>query len=305
MESSEWERIRRKKRYMRKRRRQIQRRLVLTMVLSVFLISVLAGKLLSGVYSALATGGGGKQANNNADMAIVSTETASEKETELELDELSDEEKEEYIQEHSWLYTEDLLELLEKNKETVNYVYEYPKLCGQEPEINLSEEAEYETVPLLLQWDARWCYEPYGDGLIGYTGCAPTCISMVALYLTGVADYTPLYIAEYAETNGYYVSGVGTDWSLLNTGCSAFGIQTKELPLDEDYMKKELNAGHPLICSVGAGDFTDNGHFLVLTGYTDEGFSLNDPNSVKNSNRVWSYEELAGQIRKIWMCLQN
>lgn len=39
---------------------------------------------------------------------------------------------------------------------------------------------------------------------------------------------------------------------------------------------------------------------IVLTGYTDEGFTLNDPNSVKNSGHVWSYEELAWQIRKIW-----
>ncbi len=40
-----------------------------------------------------------------------------------------------------------------------------------------------------------------------------------------------------------------------------------------------LAAGVPLICAMGPGDFTGNGHFIVVTGYDGEGFSIRDPNS--------------------------
>ncbi len=286
---------------MRQQRRRMKRRLRLVMFFFAVLAFFLAGRTLYGIGRSFAAESGVRRQANGSDVAGLLMKNGSNDAAALALDEeLSDEEKESYIQGHAWLYTEDLLELLGKNEETLDYVYYYPELFGAKQEIDLGEEAEGETLPLLLQWDARWGYVSYGDGLIGYTGCAPTCLSMVALYLTGEADYTPFYIAEYAEENGYYISGSGTDWSLINSGCLTFGIQSKEQPLDEDSMKAALDAGHPLVCSMRAGDFTDKGHFIVLTGYTDEGFTLNDPNSVKNSGRVWSYEELAWQIRKIW-----
>ena len=34
-------------------------------------------------------------------------------------------------------------------------------------------------------------------------------------------------------------------------------------------MKAELDAGHPIVVNVGPGDFTDTGHFMVITGYDD------------------------------------
>ncbi|MCD8097080.1 MAG: C39 family peptidase [Lachnospiraceae bacterium] len=297
-ESSAYKKKCRRIRQMREQRRKIKRRLALAMFFFAVLAFFLVGKTLYGIGRAFAAESGiWKQADS--DTGDLLADGGPDEAAALE-DEMSDAEKETYIQEHAGLYTEDLLELLGKNAETLDYVYHYPELSDEEQEIDLSEEAEGETLPLLLQWDARWGYASYGDGLIGYTGCAPTCLSMVAIYLTGEADYTPLYIAEYAEENGYYISGKGTDWSLINSGCLAFGIQSREQALDEASMKAALDAGHTLVCSVRKGDFTDRGHFIVLTGYTDEGFTLNDPNSIVNSSRAWTYEELSWQIRKIW-----
>ena len=51
---------------------------------------------------------------------------------------------------------------------------------------------------------------------------------------------------------------------------------------------------------MGAGDFTTSGHFIVLTEYTEEGFSVLDPNSKERSEKKWSYERIEGQIRNIW-----
>ena len=51
---------------------------------------------------------------------------------------------------------------------------------------------------------------------------------------------------------------------------------------------------------MGPGDFTSSGHYIVLTGVEDGSFRVNDPNSRLRSQRLWSYEELEGQIRNIW-----
>jgi predicted double-glycine peptidase len=123
---------------------------------------------------------------------------------------------------------------------------------------------------------------------------------MVALYLTGNPTYTPAYMADYALNEGYYVAGSGTAWSLMSEGCSAFGLSAQVLPLDEDIMAAALNAGKPIICALGPGDFTDNGHFIVLTGYTGDGFTLNDPNSPQRSSQVWTFDQLRDQINNLW-----
>lgn len=48
------------------------------------------------------------------------------------------------------------------------------------------------------------------------------------------------------------------------------------------------------------GDFTTAGHFIVLYGYDETGFLVNDPNCAARSGRTWTYEELSGQIKQIW-----
>ena len=69
-------------------------------------------------------------------------------------------------------------------------------------------------------------------------------------------------------------------------------------------MKKKitnaLEAGNPVILAMGKGDFTSRGHYIVLTGVTEEGFRVNDPNSRENSQKLWTYEQLEKQIRNIW-----
>ena len=84
--------------------------------------------------------------------------------------------------------------------------------------------------PLLLQWDERWGYGPYGDSFLAISGCAPTALAMVAAGLTGDASITPYVVAQYAQENGYYMPGQGTSWALMTEGCRQFGGQGEELP---------------------------------------------------------------------------
>ena len=198
---------------------------------------------------------------------------------------------------HFVQYPKSLIELLERNPETEAFVLGYP--LRQEGEVNLSG-VDRQTVPLFLQWDPRWGYEKYGSDFLAVTGCGPTCLAMAGYYLTGSRNMNPRDIAKFAEENGYYAKGYGSSWTLISEGSSRLGLKATELPLVKKKMTDALEEGHPVILALGAGDFTTTGHYIVLTGLQDGQFTLNDPNSVLNSEKLWSYEQLEGQIRNIW-----
>ncbi len=195
-------------------------------------------------------------------------------------------------------YPASLIELLERNPETEQFVLEYP---GHEKKsVDLSAYDPSQGVPLFLQWDQQWGYERYGSDVIGITGCGPTCLAMVGYYLTGEERFDPAQVAAFSEENGYYSKGNGSKWALMSEGAGKLGLQVKELPLVEKKITDQLQAGHPVILSVGKGDFTTSGHYIVLTGVEDGQFRVNDPNSCANSEKLWSYEQLEKQIRNIW-----
>lgn len=197
-------------------------------------------------------------------------------------------------------YPTKLLELVEKNEETLDFVQDYrnrEQYIGQP--IDLTSEASSGQVPLLLQWDKRWGYDSYGDGMIGLEGCGPTCLSMIYLYLTGDATMNPRKMAEFACDQGYYTSE-GTSWGLWTDGAASLGLSGREIPLSESAIKQVLDAGGAVVCSMRPGDFTTTGHFIVLRGYDEKGFFVNDPNRRSNSEKQWDFETLSGQIKNLW-----
>jgi predicted double-glycine peptidase len=105
---------------------------------------------------------------------------------------------------------------------------------------------------------------------------------------------------EYAEANGYCGNRQGTYWSFFTEGAVKLGFIVKEEYKTEQKLKNLLNEGKLIILSVGPGHFTSAGHFIVVTGYEDGYFTVNDPNSYENSARKWKYEEFQDQIKNIW-----
>lgn len=196
--------------------------------------------------------------------------------------------------------TEALSELAKNNAEAADFVTDYPnrqKYLGQS--IDLTSDVLIGQVPLFLQWDKRWGYESYGDSIIGLAGCGPTCLSMAYVYFTHDLNGTPREIATYCEKNGYYTEN-GTSWSLWTEGLSALGLSGKELPLSENSMKKALDQGRLIVCSMRPGDFTTSGHYILLYDYDDTGFYIKDPNRVSNTSRTWDYDTLSPQIKNLW-----
>lgn len=197
-------------------------------------------------------------------------------------------------------YPENMLEALANNPEMADFVSGYPASDGSVTG-GLTEKEKQQEHPLFLQWDPRWGYVSYGDDSnIGLAGCGPVSLSMALYYLTGDETLTPDKIASYAMENGYYMSGTGTQWALMEDVPLLYGLQVDKPGISESYMKQELDAGHVLIAAMRQGDFTAAGHFIVIYGYDESGFWINDPNCVARSRTAWSYERIGEQMKQLW-----
>lgn len=198
-------------------------------------------------------------------------------------------------------YPEEMLDALKKNPEILDFVAAYP-MAEQTVTGGITEKECAQENPLFLQWDDRWGYVPYGDGVIGITGCAPTCLSMVIVSLTGDASASPDVIAQKAMELGAYVDGAGTAWSFMVDAVEEYGINVSQYGyLTKLEMEEMLDEGKMIILSMGPGDFTSSGHFIVVCGYTEEGFIVNDPFSRIRSKIEWNYDTLSNQWAGIWV----
>lgn len=189
--------------------------------------------------------------------------------------------------------------LLVRRDETVRAAKEAAKkveasLKKQETVANTGE------VPQYFQHDSKWGSEPYAGGTISDSGCGPTCLSMVVVHLTGDEKKTPKWMAEYSTVNGYIQDGK-TAWTMMSEGAKECGINVVQMPKSEEKMKQALEEGKVIITSMGPGAFTKAGHFIVIAGYKDGAFVVNDPNSLENSEKKWKYDEFQDQIKNIWV----
>ena len=281
------------------RRRRRRRRKIRHSV--IFLCSSIAVIVFVAVESRMITSGDGgtnrydvEAGNNTYDNAVIENSKISEKNkiqnNQSMLDDIM----------NSTQYPKQLKELALKNEEALEFVYDYPAEHVKEHTIDLTEEASMDSVPLFVQWDKRWGYEKYSGNFFAASGCGPTTLSMVVVYLTHNREASPIAVAKYSKEAGYSVDGSGSSWTLISEGCRHYGVKAKTVALDESRMKAELDEGHPIVVNVGPGDFTDTGHFMVITGYDDEGFSINDPNSIEKSGKRWLFRNISSQIRAVW-----
>ncbi len=288
---TERERMRRREQMRRKKRRRLRRKIRricrLTAVLALLLVAVFALKKTNVI-----------PGHHNYEMEKPVQRT--EEEVQKKLEEMAKKHKEyKDILEHYEDYPETYLAALANNPEMLDYVKGYLDSHGV-LDAKLTKSEKKEDYPLFIQWDKRWGYASYGTSSIGISGCGPTCLSMVIYGLTENELATPDKVARYSEEQGYYIEGTGTSWELMTDGAAAFGVTGSELSLDESSMKQALDAGHPIICAMRAGDFTAAGHFIMIYGYDKKGFIVNDPNSRTRSEKRWTNEELNGQIKNLW-----
>lgn len=151
------------------------------------------------------------------------------------------------------------------------------------------------------------------------SGCSITSLAMATSYLRAGSDKTSNGILTPPDIQAVIAANnKGNKGAFQTPGGAAyheiFGAVAKYLglgcePINGNKPAKiiaELKAGHPVIMnchgkkrgnSRSTGVFTNGGHFIVITGYCDSDslFTVNDPSHPDNSNRKFTFNELANE----------
>lgn len=156
-------------------------------------------------------------------------------------------------------------------------------------------------VPLYIQWDDEWGHQNYGQGVLGYTGCAPTSVAMVISALKNDPSIKPNKLAKISDKKGFS-SEVGTSWDFYPYIADTYGLRMVQANPSYDTIKKNLENGNLIVVSVGQGDFTFESHVMAIVGLDKDGkLLIHDPNNVENSQKSWDYESVGVQMRAMWI----
>lgn len=207
-------------------------------------------------------------------------------------------------------YPDWLVEYVLGHEEAIDWVIGYPKAMKQNASeidgialesVNLSDYKAQNGIPLFYQWDARWGYASYGNGCIAVDGCGVTALSMVLSGFFQDGSYTPKRIADFSSERGYFSKEEGTFWELMESGARELGLDVGKVHFSASAIQKELSEGRTIIASMGPGDFTQQGHFIVFSGLSEDGrIIVNDPNSRINSQQLWDARDLLDQTKAMW-----
>lgn len=218
-------------------------------------------------------------------------------------------EKAAYIFNNMESYPKELLIMYYNDEKYLNFVYDYPEKGMANNEIVYSLKELSADVPMLLQYDERWGYKSMGrepGEMIAQGGCLVTSLTMSYIGLTGKTDVNPKELADLFDDNNLLgISGTlakAVPWfcKQYGLGCTEYVYKENQVP-EKEVMTNALSSGHILISAVKDGDFVaGNCHAIVIRKYQNGYFYVNDPASIANSGKSWSYDVIAPQIIQLW-----
>ena len=131
-----------------------------------------------------------------------------------------------------------------------------------------TNQSKISSVPLFFQTD--YPDIPYSKGTVATSGCGISCLSMVASYQTDII-YTPGMLAKYNDSG--YDNG-----TRMENAAIALELHFEKSWHWSDVMTALRNDQLVIVLVGGDTIFTSGGHFIVLTGITDDGkIMVNDP----------------------------
>ena len=154
-----------------------------------------------------------------------------------------------------------------------------------------------------LQTDNRWGNEIYSinnnsSQTIATSGCGPTSMAIVLNYYID-NSITPLQTALYAMNNGYRTYQNGTSWLYFETIADEYDLEFLQTSSSKEASNWMNTKDDPLIiCSMGPGLWTNNGHFIVLWKIENNMAYINDPASVAEERNKNSYNKLVSQCKQ-------
>ncbi|MDB5184884.1 MAG: murein hydrolase [Candidatus Saccharibacteria bacterium] len=147
------------------------------------------------------------------------------------------------------------------------------------------------------QYDPAWKDKPYGSSTIGVSGCGPSAMAMIITNLTG-SNVTPVETANYAASQGLYVAGEGSSWSIGPVLAAHWGLKATAIGNDIAKITATLQAGGLVIAPGQGGDpYTTGGHFIVIRGVTADGkWKVGDSGHKDTSDKDWDPQQLAAAM---------
>lgn len=224
-----------------------------------------------------------------------------------------------YIAENQELYTDQILDAFifdddnydyeNDRMDALHFVYDYPvhkndyqTMAFTDEEINSSE------VPALYMSDRRWGYEEMDGVLISNFGCALLSMEMAYLYLTHDASMDPVKMAQLAVDNEYndtFLGGVLQEH--MTEFANSLGLDAVEYNYWnddvkeglEDTLKAALDKENTVVLAGMTGE-TFGGHAIIIRGYDENGYYINDPASREKTGQVWSFDVFQNELVGIW-----
>lgn len=154
-----------------------------------------------------------------------------------------------------------------------------------------------------LQSDSRWGSKMYSScnnktQTIASSGCGPTAVSMIINEWIN-PSYGPAELCEYSAASGYRTTNNGTAWGLFKALAVKYGLkflQTASGTEAKNFMNQ--NPGALVVCSMGQGNWTISGHFILMYKCDGSYVYINDPASVLSTKQKNTYSLLSSQCRQ-------
>lgn len=146
----------------------------------------------------------------------------------------------------------------------------------------------------------------YGSyGTIKSHGCGPTSMAIIVSSMTGQM-HDPIEMTNFACNNGLCTSN-GSSHAIAKVIGEKYGLKVSgEIPQDasgQQQVVDALSSGKSLVLTLqGPGLFTRGGHFLVLTGVTeDKKIQVADPGSRERTKQTYTMSEITRSQKKWWI----
>lgn len=158
-----------------------------------------------------------------------------------------------------------------------------------------AEQTENKQLKVVYYNQADYPGKKIGGSTIQAAGCGPTAVAVCYSSLTGKKADVPK-MCKQAYKHGWYYTGQGCSHSVVPGLSKLYGMEYKGLGMDKDAVEKALRAGHPVVALMGPGDFTKNGHFVVLTRMVGKDkVKIADVGSRARTAETWSLKKVIRQ----------
>ncbi len=188
------------------------------------------------------------------------------------------------------------------NESNFEIAYNYPFMKDNYKTMSFTDE-ELSGAAIYMN-DQRWIYEDFS---IKTQGCAAVVITMANLYLNHNDEVDPVKVSNYAYEMGY--SGLGGINQVNVTDIiEHFGMTAEEHIFDKDNgekiteneLKTAVDTENAVVMVAVNGD-TFGRHALLIRGYDENKFYINDPASAEKTSMQWNFEVLKNEITRYWI----